>query len=610
MATKRKFAEEDYEAIIQQEKPVKKYIHFCLGQTHGIIPLALLKNNINAFIEMNELVMTFCISTDDCIHPEDSATHGYVKFSRSISRNEIMWFLNQIGGSHIHNDVPCAAEIKNTDVDFRNILYLFEFFQSNSHLEDSNCLKEMLTQARAFKSSKSMLSAALITQDYKTKKLKDIPVEFLYDDNFDLQFRLEFAHYQGYGKSIYKPMPLNQSKVAELLGIELELLSILDFNSCVIAGGAAIKLGLQDSKFTDRCDVDFWVLEVEEEEQQKEGQQTKQSKIVQQICSVATKNGIRRAYVSSLGVITCIGQLGVRRIQITPVSEVCPNDVMLHFDLSACEAYYDGNFLFATASAQYSWMTKKCLFAKVAQAKRLVGMHWKGFELCDRAKNILFNTFYGWPICQKHLNIFEFSFLFLHSNTIPQFIQDASLSQTFGLEPWDEQKNECESINIKLLHGNYQESKVNIFAGDSIQNYVKDCCIIEKLEFNCEHEIQTDLVFLIPNCTIAITRLKLSITIPNIVLQRELQSTIVDFFVNQVTETKKVTELEPSFQFSVRRTTCDNIQYIQNGVKKQFHNSSTHNLRHADVLIKPSRVCNKEGVYKLEWNILRVSWNI
>ena len=356
----------------------EKYLHFCCGQ-HGTYTWQM--ENSKTFADMKESVITFCL--DECNHPPDSQTHSFLRLTRKVNYDEIYffwYFVTKMEASQYKLKLISMA--KNWSIDFRIVLeYLFEFFQ----VETKYCawLKNLLSTINVFHNPRTMLSVFCLDRQ---KVFFEIPENFIHETYFELSLRFDFTMKNNLQRQFYKPQILQKQEVSQILDIEIELLNFLHPQQCVLAGGAALKIGCRDTKYTNRCDADLFVFK-----------QDNSKILIQEICEYLITTG-RKIYQFSKSVLTCIGNYGIRKIQIIKTNVTNIEELLEGFDLDAVCACFDGNSFISTIGAQYAWLNKKCVISGNCyqiKADRLVALYWKGFELCDKSIAYLKNTIYS-----------------------------------------------------------------------------------------------------------------------------------------------------------------------------------------------------------------------
>lgn len=177
--------------------------------------------------------------------------------------------------------------------------------------------------------------------------------------------------------------------VSVTLDVPVPALTLLDKKKCVVAGGAALYLGCPWSKWTHRCDVDFFVFDTHD---------------AVDIMICVSQILVNEGYVicqSSGSVLTAIGYYGMRRIQIIRSGAKTVDDLISGehgFDIDAVKAYYDGSVLCASINAEANWRARQCTTYtyRYVEPARLYGMLWKGFALTDEATKHIKNTL-GFP---------------------------------------------------------------------------------------------------------------------------------------------------------------------------------------------------------------------
>lgn len=234
-----------------------------------------------------------------------------------------------------------------------------------------------------------------------------------------LKRRLQFmiAHDSG---NEWSPNTSIIDNVDKVLNIPKELLRLLNKETCVIAGGAALYLGCPWTKWNLRCDVDFFVFNVENAYE-----------LINNLLDILLINKYTLC-LSSASVITAIGVYGIRKIQIIRSAAKTVDgliDDINGFDFNCVKTYYDGQKLYKTIFAEYDWLTRKIsggCYRDILPI-RLYGIFWKGFEIDNNSIEYLKNTL-GWPIPQKVSSDFENDIPCINPN-IPDEVQYVQLEK-------------------------------------------------------------------------------------------------------------------------------------------------------------------------------------
>jgi gamma-glutamylcyclotransferase (GGCT)/AIG2-like uncharacterized protein YtfP len=389
----------------------EKWIHFCTQ--YGVFAWRMRDNASKVFEDMHESVVTFCLTPKVCNHPEDSDTHGFVEFPFQVGLDDVRCFHTFVirPVEHLHVWPPMITG----DINFQTVLRMFDFFQTDKRYAEK--LLASLNELEKFQSAVSAMSAFKLHPRTLTK----FPLNFIHLESFSVLDRFEFAHAQKLDNLMYKPRIIQQPYIAELLGLEPAFLECLDQQSCVIAGGAALKIGCPDSRFTDRCDVDFFVFH-----------NSQQIATIKNILHLALATG-RRIFKSG-AVFTAVGKLGTRRLQVVVSCYQSGEALVSSFDANEVSACYDGHTLHATCGAQHAWITKKSVLKNPDIVPiRLYGLVWKGFELSTDQIEILKKSKHEWPVCERSKLIYENAMPILVDD-VPQTIQDANICQQYGLD--------------------------------------------------------------------------------------------------------------------------------------------------------------------------------
>lgn len=514
----------------------------------------------------------------------------------------------------------CNLSVRTKDVDFQNILALFQDAPLDFQTSIKTRLISLLKATPKFEYARAAMSAFKLTE--QQAQTNGIPPFCIYETrvkDMNLLDRMKFVHMHHESDFFYKSRFVSKHEVSELLGIEQSILNWLDPQKCVLAGGGCLKLGVPESPFTERCDVDLFVLNGFAE----------QKKYALQLAKCIQETTQRRVFLSrNSSVITAVGVFGVRRIQIILATQKTPEDLVLNFDVHAVRSYYDGDLFHATIGAQHDWITKKCstnTFHHLTP-KRLFGMHWKGFELTPEAQQFMERSTFGWPVKEAAQKEFEYVFPFL-TKDVPEQVQDASLYAQFHLTPLAE--IESEDALQPLPFSRYKE-QLNIFGKNVDPAYV-DTWTFEETEVG-KHDgsllvirIHTDFVLQLKNCTVNYEQEKnpkqIHITCGH-VISKALCSTLAvkafQIWTNNGTKMIPNNMHQIGLQYTWEEDHKDEwkniFASIQNCVWQQngftFLDSIPARIHNAQILIRPAYFYRnyRSPNVKLRWEATHISW--
>ena len=283
--------------------------------------------------------------------------------------------------------------------------------------------------------------------------------------NTHIDSKEENKHLHNDTWSAFNAIPFTFDMVNLKLGVPADALSVLHRDKCVIAGGAALYLGCPWTKWSHRCDVDFFVFDTPEA-----------VAIIVRLCNILTQQG----YIvcqSSASVLTAIGYYGMRRIQIIRSGATCVDHLILGehgFDIDAVKAYYDGHFLVPSVNAETNWRARKCTTYtyRYVEPIRLYGMLWKGFELSAECMQHIKNVI-GWPLGEKFRSEYENNIVCLNRE-LPITVQEYQLNK-MNLHVIKELQETVEAMNCK--QNDY--IKIFTFAG-TYEEYVRTSMVDKK----------------------------------------------------------------------------------------------------------------------------------
>lgn len=356
----------------------------------------------------NELEMPKSIDEDEIIYVfnrgltiEEEKQSNIFKYSFTIAEESLIFFTQLTEEKLLYDE--------NLLLNFYEIKLLSDFFNTSGFLSMRiNTLAEM-----KFNQLLTIFSSYAFT---KTRDSTLNPSQILELEGFPLIDKLEYIIKNN--SDSWSPSFEEIKDVSSKLNIPDELLSLLDKHMCVIAGGAAMYLGCPWSKWTLRCDVDFFVLDT-----------TLASDLLSSLTAILLENKYKICS-SSKSVLTCISFYGTRKIQIIRSAAKNVDELIIKqngFDLNAIKCYYDGTYLHKTFGAEYDWLTRKCsgcTFMSVLP-RRLLGIFWKGFKLTPQGIEYLNNT-YGWPIPQEIIDNYESDIPFI-TEGVPELVQNNQL---------------------------------------------------------------------------------------------------------------------------------------------------------------------------------------
>lgn len=514
--------EQEIEIILCQN------VYFCFGMQHGIVPFyQITKSELIKTIPSKNI--TYCIYTD-CIQCEekrriekDESIHIYLFLKQEDSKQKLR--ISYVDIQAFIAFIECDADkifkfhlkclkVKNLKINYFNLMWLFEYFLIDKNYTEN--LKIFLNEYNGkFNHSISALSAFEITKYKKQEKQcrnefhenQLVPMlEIAYEDSVSFLLRLQYLTLHNYGDLIYQCEFMSKIYVSETLNIELELLKFLSHDKCIVAGGAALKLKCPQSKFTLKCDVDFFILKNDS-----------QQETLQFFLFALEKTG-RKIFIYDKNptCFSAIGKYGTRRIQVIVSNHEKAENVIRDFDLPIVRAYYDGIMFFPTIGFLYDTIQNKVSLTTYynIKANRLVNLSFKGFELSDEAQIFLKNTIGSWPPTKEFEDRFLYHIPYLVDD-IPFEVQIANLYAQHRLVLY--QKNEETKTNEtnETIHsfGRYDLAH-NIYCG-KMNEYANFCKItvnehsaaIPSREFIGNekalfHDVRSDFVIKINHCKI------------------------------------------------------------------------------------------------------------
>jgi len=382
----------------------------------------------------------------NCDEHTNTEDHVLVKMTFKVQIEDILAFEALVLKKELY---------KNGAVNFHSVILLCNYFGTPLHLS-KELLPVLLNAETTFTHGISTITAYQLT-----KKLQDhVNLSSLFETSISLKDRLKYMRNHHRQDIIFNPRFIPQLQVSQTLCIELEILQCLSDSTCVIAGGAALKLGCPDTPFTERCDVDIFVLNG-----------PAQKETVLHLLHVLQETG-RHILHQGKSVFSAIGAYGVRRIQIIASECKTPQELVSGFDFTALCAYYSGHLLHATVGAQYAWTTRKCRISIDGNhviPLRLFSMFWKGFQLTELAIQFLRDTI-GFPPRKELLDDFLYAVPFI-SRDIDLKVQYALLHRLhqFVLVNLNEEL-EIECLSIKR----YGSIAPVIYKGE-LEDYAKTC---------------------------------------------------------------------------------------------------------------------------------------
>ncbi len=532
--TKRKAEEEAIKTEIESktEDDIKKEdeiiqcktVHFCYGE--GLLAFYQINNSAHLKTIPSQKI-TFCISSN-CNHiTENENVHLYVDWKKlKMTIMEIQAFITftkfipALFLGKLKND---EYDINKMKINYFNLIWLFEYFLMDKHYTENlkAFLKEYSITKAKFVYPISALSVFEFTEfTRQEKRLNNTGRNFhpmlqiAYEESISLPLRLKYLTMHFYGDLIYQTTIMTKEYVSETLNIEIDLLHFLSPKTCIIAGGAALKLGCPKSKFTLKCDVDFFLLKNEMQKQTLEA--------FLKLLKLLNERYIF-TYDKNKSCYSAIGKYGIRRIQLIVSDHENAIDVIKDFDLAAVRAYYDGELFHPTIGALNDWlhMTVSLSTYYNIKANRLFCLWWKGFSLSQEAEIFLKNTI-GWPPTKDFEDQFANHIPFI-VDEVPIEIQIANLYSQFHLvaykeEPKEETKEETkqetkeetkEEPLEKFTLSRYGRVH-NVFRG-SWNDYAKFCKVkissttngFQSLIGNEKplyHDVQSDYVIQLNNC--------------------------------------------------------------------------------------------------------------
>lgn len=300
----------------------------------------------------------------------------------------------------------------NTELNFSDVKLLCDYFNTKYNITERmhKDLKNKFTNPKSIFTAFTILGEPNLEHEFKLSEVMNL-TQFSYIDR--LEFAIAHNNSDVWSKNIDRI-----DNVDEILNIPKELIDFLNPNECVIAGGSAMYLGCRWTKFTLRCDVDFFVFK-------------NSLYIIEKMVQILKSFGYKICQ-SSPSVLTAIGYYGMRKIQIVYSSAENVDDLIIldeGFDINTIKCYYDGKYLYKTYGAEYDWIRKICsggTYTAITSI-RLFGMMWKGFKLTSEVMEYLSNTL-GWPIPEDILWEYESNIPCL-TKDIPESVQDFQLKK-------------------------------------------------------------------------------------------------------------------------------------------------------------------------------------
>lgn len=361
------------------------------------------KQHLKIMEAFNEKEIIEASDEKEIIYTFNYTEEGAFRFPFDIDISSVNYFIDLLKNKHT---------IKEDDIlNFLEVKLCCDYFNTSKVITD-----RLDTQLHMkFTSPLTIFTAYRITKEINTQIENIDP--FLNLTQFPLIDKLKFLIAHNHADTW---SPQSQEINISTLNIPVTLNSILNKDECVIAGGAAMYLGCPWSKWTLRCDVDFFVLDT-----------PKAIHIMEQVVTILLDNKYKVCQ-SSKSVLTAIGFYGMQRIQIIRSSAKNVDELISSaegFDLNTIKAYYDGQRLYKTFAAELDWLTKECSGCTFTSVKplRLLGIWWKGFKLNALAQKYLENTI-GWPVEQEIIDEYESNVPCLTPG-IPDNIQEYQLKR-------------------------------------------------------------------------------------------------------------------------------------------------------------------------------------
>ncbi len=466
-----KYQKTDKSVSLSEEIPsfICRWFFICCGE-FGIYRFP---SSVSAMVNSMEGVdnAIFCIASSTCEHKE-STTTAILNASPILPH---VTYFDILAFQVIVSSIPNFELLQSWPIDCRNVLKVCNYFLISLNLCQS--FMESLSSLD-FVHAISALSAQLVSStsiDTRTKKNFTFE-QILRETKVDTMTRLKFLLPQ-HASSMFTPRFVELSDAALLLSVEENILECLNETTCVVAGGAALKIANPQSTFTNRCDVDVFILHNELQIQH-----------LQKLLHLLAQSG-RHIFHQGHSVFSAIGAYGVRRIQVIVSACNTAQAVIKEFDLLPLEAFYDGTFLQSTVGANYDWCTKKCNINSFIQIRplRLFSMYWKGFEISTAGLKFLENTI-GFPPREDILNDFLYKIPYVvDEHIVPLQVQHAALYRLYQLTPFlnidcltskDEAKTNNPFAVILFNSGFYSGSDLLTIYHGELQDYVKTCCTV------------------------------------------------------------------------------------------------------------------------------------
>ncbi len=617
---KRKEIDIKEEVAIEEEEPIEddiihcKTVYFCYGKNQ-IIHF----KNANKSIYINAIPsnsITYCIT--DCNHENENEL--FTKLKMPLIDIQIFLYLCQ-------EEPPILNKLKESyfhclSINYQNIIYLLDMFLMNKQYEEDlkKWLKETIT---IFNYSQSALSAFCLTKFQKQETnnyIFDHPlliplIDIAYNLDFPLITRLKYliCHYAT--DFIIETKLMMKLDVSQTLGILPQLLEFLSEDECIIAGGAALKLGCPKSRFTLKCDVDFFILHG-----------PKQKLLIEQMLDVLQKNNYHIfIYNKSESCFSAIGTYGMRRIQLIASIRTKAFDIIHDFDLPAVRAYYDGTLFHVTAGALHDWITMECTtytFYNI-KAKRLFGLSWKGFKLDENAIQFLQNTI---PDLKTYEKQYENNIPFI-TNGIPIEVQYANIYSQYHLSPFIKEELKNEETKTELFTLERYGIAMNIYCGvlENYSNFCKvelstasrkfDACDKIPLIF---HDIQYDYLIQL-NCLVSSNTGQDGLLFHNLDKEDLLFKKIPALLFEKLMKLPNAPELpirklvincEENFISITKqsRLFANGIQVSEFPKKKSLFARTL--IRPLYLYERKYQIGDKESIIKLRWNVAQVYWTI
>jgi hypothetical protein len=197
----------------------------------------------------------------------------------------------------------------------------------------------------------------------------------------------------------------------------------LGLTTAVIAGSAASQLLTPELAFDMCSDVDIFVFDTEEADV-----------IIKNIVRVCQLTGKYVVCQSGESVLTLVGYVTTRRLQIIRTRAKNVDALFMDFDLNACKAAFDGIHVIATCSCVLDTMTLTCNNGGhiAIEPTRLAKLFLRGFKITADAQRYLKDAI-GFPLTDKIVNSIKYDFPF-----IPMLpIDGASSMSSLSLERYD-----------------------------------------------------------------------------------------------------------------------------------------------------------------------------